>query len=156
MEKTLKVVTPYVLSDEPCYGLFEGSMQVPQWNGATEERWIQDVVVIRNDRKAHYITDFGPANEFEHITPMMIPSFGENTVAQLQDLAERNRHDDYWYKRSQEMMASSTLIADHIRQVEEQHELIRNRSHFGSIIAVQRNGYSHLNVERMIRAKRRA
>ena len=69
--------------------------------------------MIRGDAPAGWRQDFGPAEDFEDtVTPLLIPSFGENTVAELQARAERNRHDDYWMKRAQEMRESSTLMQD--------------------------------------------
>jgi hypothetical protein len=133
----MKIVTQYVLPDEPCHGLFEGPRNIPKKG----QRWVQAVYVIRDDAIAEYLEDLGPAEDYARIQPMMIPSFGENTVAQLQEFAVKNRHDEYWTNRVDEMLAESTLIEDHLRQLEVNREVIRNRSHFGPGIAAQRNGY---------------
>lgn len=133
----MKLITDYILKDEPCYGLIEGA--VPTVMG---ERWVQGVEVIRDDRVYHYYTDFGPASDFSRVQPLYIPSLGDDTVAQLQELAEKNRHDDYWAKRADEMLASSTLKEDHIRQRWEIYALMNNRSVFGPAVTVQRNGFS--------------
>ena len=150
----MTLTTDFVYPDEPCYGLFEGPLMRTVGKGQ-DYRWCQVVRVIRGDRKAEYLTDMGPAENFELVTPVMMPSFGENTVAQLQDRADRNRHDTYWQERAKQQQAESTLIADHIRQFEQIHEVIRNRSIFGPAVTVQRNGYSHITSERNLMARKR-
>lgn len=147
----MSIVTDFVRPDEPCYGLYEGNlMRGGQW------RWCQVVRVIRGDEKAEYLKDMGPAELFEFVTPMMMPSFGENTVAQLQDYADKNRQDTYWQKRVAEMQAESTLIEDHIRQFEQIQQIIRNRTVSGPRGTTQRNGYSHVTAERRMLEHKRA
>ncbi|KKL20196.1 hypothetical protein LCGC14_2457890 [marine sediment metagenome] len=133
----MHIVTQSISKDEPCHGLYDGPRNIPRKG----HRWVQAVYVIRDDAIAEYLEDIGPASDYARIQPMMIPSFGENTVAQLQEFALKNRHDEYWAKRVDEMLAESTLIEDHLRQFEVDREVIRNRSHFGPGIAAQRNGY---------------
>lgn len=143
----MKLITDYVLPDEPCWGLVEGACLVPNLLG-TQERWLQDIKVIRGDRIHHHVIDLGPAEDFERVQPMMMPSFGENTVAQLQEFAERNRHDDYWARYTDELLESSTLIQDHLNQREALREVVRNRSVFGPSITRQRNEYPRAQVWR--------
>ena len=131
----MKIVTSYVTRDEPCWGLYDGPRQVPKLG----HRWVQAVYVIRGDAVAEYLADIGPTEDYERIQPMMIPSFGENTVGQLQEFAAKNREDEYWANRSDEILAGSTLIKDHIDQEFEKQELRRMRSHFGPLTSVQRN-----------------
>lgn len=114
---------------------------MPAPEGGTAWRWVNAVYVVRDDAIAEYAEDLGPAEDFGRIQPIMIPSFGENSVAQLQELAEKNRHDDYWAKRVDEQLAESTLVQDHLRQIEMNRELIHNRSRFGYGGMTQRNGY---------------
>ncbi len=97
------------------------------------------VYVIRDDAIAEYAMDIGPAEDYERITPMIIPSFGENTVAQLQEFAAKNREDEYWANRVDEMLAESTLIKDHIDQLFRDEKLRKMSSHFGPLVSVQRN-----------------
>lgn len=149
-----QLVTDYVSPNEPCYGLYEGALMRNVGKGQ-DWRWCQVVRVIRGDEKAEYVWDMGPQEFFSRITPIMIPSFGENSVAQLQDLADRNREDTYWQTRAAEMQAENTLIPDMIRQVEQIHEVIRNRSSFGPAVKVQRDGYSHITTERNYMARKR-
>ena len=140
----LKIVTAMVHPDEPCHGLREGE------RGG---RWIQAVYIVRGDAIAEWTKDYGPAEDFENIQQIIIPSFGENTVAQLQEWAEKNRHDDYWSRRRAEMLSESTLIADVLRQDEERKEQIRNRSVFGPHFKRERNLYSQERTKRIIKEK---
>lgn len=150
----MKIVAERVIDTEPCWGLYEGPAMVPVLGGASDWRWVQDVTVIRSDRKAHHVTDLGAPEDFEYVTPIMIPSFGENTVQELQYLAEQNRQDHYWQKRAEEMLSESTMIRDVINQEEEIHQVIRNRSILGPSYTIQRNGYPTEATERKLRAKR--
>lgn len=150
----MKIVAETVLPTEKCWGLYEGPALIPLPDGSTDHHWVQDVTVIRGDHKAHFVTDFGPASKFEYVTPIMIPGFGDDTVQEVQYLAEQNRHDFYWQKRAEEMLSESTLIRDVIRQEEEIHQINHNRSMFGADFKKQRNGYSQVSMERRLREKR--
>jgi hypothetical protein len=120
-------------------------MKAGQW------RWCQVVRVIRDDEKAEYIKDFGPAELFETVTPMMMPSFGENTVAELQDYADKNRVDTYWQTRAKQIQSESTLIKDHIEQYEKIQAIIRNRTVSGPKGTTQRNGWDQTRTQRRAR-----
>lgn len=150
-----KITTDFVHPDEPCYGGFEGPMMLSFPDGSQDWRWCQVIRVIRGDEKAEYLKDMGDSDDFELVTPIMIPSFGENTVGQILDKLERNREDTYWQTRAKEMQAESTLIEDHIRQWEQIHEVIQNRSVFGPGGHLQRNGYSKTTLERQLMARKR-
>lgn len=127
--------------DEKCWGGYSGPLM--RQNGVAQEwRYCQVVRVIRGDEKAEYITDLGPAALFEHIPPHMVASVGTDSVGQVLEMLERHRHDPYWQKRTEEMLAESTLIEEAIRQNEQMHEAIHNRSSFGPMVKVQRNNYS--------------
>ena len=128
----MKIIAVSVHPDEPCYSLQEGPR-----NG----RWVQRVYVVRGDAIAEWSKDYGPVANFKDATEVIYPSFGENSVGQLQELAERDRHSDKWARRRREMQAESTLISDILRQEEMLLEVRRNRSHFGSGTSVQRNGF---------------
>ena len=125
----MKVVTQRVHPDEPAYGLYEG----PKGG-----RWVQRVFVLRGDRIAKFETDFGPASDFPDASEIIYASYGDDSVGQLQELAERDRHSDKWAKRRREMQAESTLIKDILEAEEALLEARRNRSHFGPGISVQR------------------
>lgn len=141
----MKIVTLSVHPDEECWGLREGPRR---------GRWIQAVYVIRGDAVAEWTKDFGPAKDFKNATEVIYPSFGENSVGQLQELAERDRYSDKWAKRGKEQLAESTLIADILRQEEVLLEVTRNRSHFGSGVSVQRNDFPREAVTRKYKEKR--
>jgi hypothetical protein len=106
------------------------------------------VFVVRGDRKAKFETDFGPVADWPDATEIIYASYGDDSVGQLQELAERDRHSDKWAKRRKEMQAESTLIADILRQEEEMMEVRRNRSHFGPGITIQRIDFPREAVER--------
>lgn len=120
----MKIETQWVHPDEPCYGLREEPRLIPVGKGQSW-RWVQTVFVVRGDAIAAHTTDFGPAESYARITPLMMPSFGTDTVAQLREHAEKNRHDTYWQDRAAEQLENSTLIEDHIRQIEQKKELVR-------------------------------
>ena len=125
----MKIIAVSVHPDEPCYSLQEGPR-----NG----RWVQRVYVVRGDAIAEWSKDYGPVKNFKDATEVIYPSFGENSVGQLQELAERDRHSDKWAKRRKEMQSESTLIKDILRQEEILMEVKRNRSQFGPLTSVQR------------------
>ena len=136
----MKIITLFIHPDERAFGLREGPRK---------GRWVERVYVERADRRAEWSFDHGPVENFEDITEIMVPSDGCDTVAQLRDMAERNRHDFKWANRRREMLAESTLIADILRQEEELYHIVRNRSSFGPDISTQRNGYPRrANVRR--------
>ncbi|KKK94026.1 hypothetical protein LCGC14_2687000 [marine sediment metagenome] len=128
----VSVIAHRVLKDEPCWGLAEAIE-----NG----RIIQKLWVIRGDRKARYTTDFGPASDYPDFTPIIYASVGDDTVAQLQECAERDRHDNKWAKRRRELQSESTLIADILRQEERKIQERQNRSVFGPLQSTQRTDY---------------
>lgn len=101
---------------------------MPGPHGSMRRRWVQTVFVVRGDTIAAHTTDYGPAENFKNVTPLMMPSFGDDTVAQLREHADRNRLDTYWQQRAQEQLAESTLIRDHLDQLESGREYAR-RNH---------------------------
>lgn len=137
----MKALTTYVLPNEVCWGLTEAPMVVPQVDGSTVERWIQDIVVVRNDERLHFITDFGDPDEYEMITPIILQGDGETTVAEMQYEAERNRNDTYWQTRAREQLEASTLLMDIVEQRARYHEYIHNRTVSGPAVFTQRNVY---------------
>ena len=128
----MHVVADRIYPDEPCYGLQEGPVH---------GRWVQKLWVIRGDRKAKYETDFGPASNWPDATPFVYMSVGDDTVAELQHLAEMDRRDDKWAKHRRELQAESTLIADILRQEEAKIQGRQNRSVIGPVITAQRNDF---------------
>ena len=129
---------------------------MPQPDGSRTWRLVQAVYVIRGDAIAEYLIDYGPEEEFPNHTAMLIPSFGENSVAQLQELAERDRTSDRWAKYRQELKEASTMHADIFRQMQENSEQIACRSVFGPAVTVQRGGYSRERTARIIKERTHA
>lgn len=148
-ENRVKYPTLFLLPDEPCYGLAEMPRMV-----AGRWRWVQAVYVVRDDTIAEWTADYGPAEHFARIQPIILPSpDGCNTVAQLQEHADKNRVDDYWAKRADELSAESTLIKDHLDQFEQDRLEMRNRSVFGPAVSVQRFQYSQERTRRLIKER---
>ena len=128
----MHIVTDRIHNAEPCMGLHQRMR-----NG----RLVEQIFVVRGDAIAKFETDYGPASDFPNFTETVYPSFGENSVGQLQELAERDRYNDKWARRRREMQAESTLIPDILRQEEILLQVRRNRSHFGPGVSVQRNDF---------------
>ncbi len=142
----MKIVTDYVHPDEPAYGLYEGPRRIPRIG----DRWVNCVYVVRGDAIAEYCTDLGAAEDFERIQTIKMPSPGGcNTVGQLQEHAEKNRFDTYWADRVDEQLSESTLIEDHLRQLEVNRAIIANRSMFTPTGGHQRNGYARKAVREL-------
>lgn len=91
---------------------------MPQPDGTHQSRWVQTVFVVRGDAIAAHTTDYGPAENFAKVTPLFMWSPGDcDTVAQLREHAEKNRHDTYWHDRAEAQRAESTLLTDHVEQI---------------------------------------
>lgn len=114
----MKIVTDWVHADEPCHGLREEPRLMQLADGSQAWRWVQTVFVIRGDAIASHAVDLGPVEDFKDVVTLMMPSFGENTVAQLREHADKNRSDTYWSQRARVLQGESTLIKDHIEQIE--------------------------------------
>ncbi len=138
----MHIIATHVMKDEPCWGL---------WEGPKNGRWIQRVFVVRGDAIAKFETDYGPMTKWPDAVEIMYPSFGENSVAQLRELAERDRHSDKWAKRGRERLAESTLIQDILRHEEALIDVKANRSHFGPGISVERNDFPREAANRKLR-----
>ena len=150
----MHIVTDKLHPDEPCWGYFTGPKQMPGYSEDDNPRMVEQVFVIRGDAIAKYERDFGPADSYIYVPPMMIPSWGENPVALLQDLGERHRNDDRWARRIVELKEGSTLFADVIRQEEQRSYLINNRTVVGPYQTTQCNGWSRTRAWRNYRDER--
>lgn len=142
----MHIVTNYLDPHEPCYGLWEGYEHAPipgAANGATGWRWLQKVWVVRDDTIAKYVTDLGPAEDYEgRITPIILPCSGEEEVAAMQWWAEKNRHDTYWQTRAKAQLEESRLVWELVEQQDKIQRIVRNRTSSGPYVTVQRNGYA--------------
>lgn len=135
----MHIITTNVHPNEPCEAIAEGRFLRQQPDGSTQWRWMQYVWVYRDDTIAKWERDLGPAENFDTATPFRCQSFGEDSVAEMQDMAENSRRDDYWHKRSIEMQEASTLLPDIVRQQEILYAIAKNRSTFGPYQSAQRN-----------------
>lgn len=140
----LAVVAQEVHPDEKAWDMFCGPR-----NG----RWVTVVRVVRADRLAEHVIDHGPEEEFSRIPPLYMPSMLEERVGLLLAYAEAHRYDLRWWKRTQELKESSTLIQDVINQEWERHLRIQNKSTFGPHQTVQRNGYNRTETRRRFKDK---
>ena len=150
----MKIITQIVHPNEPCYGLVEQPMMCPRPDDSRQWRWVQSIRVIRGDAIAYYETDLGPAGNFEDVPPLFVPSFGDDSVAALQELAQAHRQDDRWAKRKAEIQAESTFIRDVLREQEELLEVKSNRSHFGPKHKAERDGFPAQTVTRKLKEQR--
>ena len=149
----MHIVTDRVVPDEPCHGLAEGPLAMPYPEGpGVRQRWVQRVFVIRDDAIAKYLWDIGPVEDYEDtVMPILMPSFGENTVAELQAHAEKNRHETKYMDRRREMMAESTLVQDAVAEVERRYLAKSNRSIIGPHLRVQRGAWPDQTAVRALR-----
>ena len=125
-------------ANEPCFG-----MQV--WEAA--DGFCTRLIVLQNDLPVGIVIHHGPSEEYSgKIPPLLVAD--ETSVGAMMAESERHRQDLKWWKRAEEMRASSTLIADVIRQDEQARLAIKNRSVFGPHQTTQRNGHNHVQVQR--------
>lgn len=129
----MKIPTLWVSPDEPCEMYFCGPK-----NG----RMVEQVFVYRDDAIACWERDFGSAEDWPYVPPMMVPCMGEEKVGPMQDMGERHRYDDRWRKQIERYRAESTLMRDVLEQDLQRTEIVRNRSQFGPYINAQRNDWS--------------
>ena len=151
----MKIITATAHPDEPCFGMVCGKRLVHSPDGSQQYHWVERYYVVRGDAIAEYSEDFGPAENFKEIPELQMPSFGNDSVGQLRDFADRHRQDLRWAKRLQERKGESTLMKDMVQQFEEGHELIANRSVIGPHRTIQRNGYDRNIVKRKQRERRK-
>ena len=136
----LTVIAQEIHPDEPCYGLSEMTLTGRDGKGLSR---YQLVYVIRNDREVPFVREIVGADL--KTPPLRIISMGDDTVAQLQFMAEENRRNRKLEERIKEMQESSTLVKDSI-ELAEQIKLIKdNKTTFGAgstAATVQRNGWN--------------
>lgn len=153
----MHIITTYLDKTEPCYGGWEGYEQAPipgGLNGATDWRWLQKIFVVRGDTISKFVTDLGPAEDYEErITPIIVPCNGEYDVSAIQYLLEQNRHDTYWQERAKAQLAESRLVWELVEQQDKLHRVIHNRTSSGPYVTVQRNGYAHEQTMRDFKAR---
>ncbi len=84
-----------------------------------------------------------------------MPSAGDDTVAELQYWAAKNRTDHYWHNVSEEMKSESTLMQDAAKEYLQIEEIRHNRSVFGPAQTTQRNDWDTRRNAEKVKAKRR-
>jgi hypothetical protein len=129
---------------EPCHGMQDYAHKCSKDCNRPchlKGKWVQRISVIRDGEKVWFQKVIGPASDYERVQPLLMPSFGENTVAEMQYWGEKNRNDTYWADRAEQMLGESTLIQDHINQLEQTTMVRKNRSVFGPHQSTQRTGY---------------
>lgn len=101
----------------------------------------QIIMVNRDGTLCEHWTDMGPSKNFT-ANEFVFPLMWEHSVEEALDMAEDKRNSDRWKRFLEEKAGESTLIQDAIKQVEERHRIINNRSSFGPGVSKQRNGFS--------------
>jgi hypothetical protein len=134
----LVVAASVIRKDEPAFWLDE--MNRTGTAGQGMRRW-QEICVIRNDRRAVWSDDLGPAGNFTS-PPFSIPALLEHTVAELQDMADNLRDSDVNNTRLAELQQESeedkALIIQAIDQAQENALMLHRKSVNGPAITVQR------------------
>ncbi len=149
----ISIVTDYVHPDEPCHGLAEGVLQMPHGAGF-RRRWVQRVFVVRGDAIAKYTLDLGPAEDWEgRALPQVIYSAGLDTVAEMQESAERDRNRGALMQFVQQQREESTLIEDSLAGLEQQHLAKSNRTIIGPHVFSQRGDYPGQFARRELRSR---
>ena len=147
------IITDYVLPDEGCWGLAEGPMHMPHGAGF-QRRWVQRIFVIRGDAIAKYTLDLGSADDWEErALPQVIYSAGTDTVAEVQESAERDRNEGKLMQFVKQQREGSTLIEDSLAGLEQQHLAKSNRTIIGPHVFAQRGDYPGEHVRRILRGK---
>lgn len=101
---------------------------------------------------AAFWTDLGPASDFlmdedgeKYLAPPYLqPVLLEHTVGECIYMAEHARMDDFAAKLLHTQVKESTLFEQYRRLIEEDMNLVKNRSSFGPYARVERNGYSRV------------
>ena len=117
-------------------------------------RWVQRVFVIRGDALAKHEIDLGPAEEWEGVaSPLLMPSFGDDTVAQLQEHAEVTRNESKYLQLIRQYQEESTLVEDSLAGLEQQLLAKRNTTTIGPHVFAQRGDYPGQFARRELRSR---
>ena len=124
------VVTTEIHPDEPCYGLAEMTLLD---SAGKERRRYQMVYVSRGDVITPYVRDVTSVVGGDlSVPPLRIPSFGDDTVGQLWDLADHYRRNKDLETKLKERAESSTLLADTLEVSQQIKKIKANQTTFGS------------------------
>jgi hypothetical protein len=137
----LRNQTPYVTADEKAMGLVEVELLTPDNKGVHR---YQIIYVVRNDQQSPYVTDLGDRLLYPN-PPLNILSYMEHSVAELQEMATEARERSSVTKRLAELTEASRtdkhIIKEFLEQKERNWKVIRNQSHYGPTVTVQRTGF---------------
>lgn len=151
----MQIITDHIWPDEGCWGLAEGPLTMPHGEGF-QRRWVQRVFVVRGDAIAKYTVDLGSAEYWEErALPQVIAGFGEDTVAELQEWAERDRNKGRLWQFVQEQRENSTLIEDSIAGLEQELLAKRNHTTIGPHVFSQRGDYPGQHARRVLRGRQK-
>lgn len=148
--RLLYPVTGVVLSvhpNDPVMAVQEGYALGP---GGTEDHRYQVLFMPKGNVVSAFWRDLGLASEYRMdvdgesyaAPPYHQIVLMEHSVAECQHMAEQGRMDDFAIKLLHEQVNESDLFAKYQMLIEQDMNLVRNRSSFGQYVSVQRNGYS--------------
>ena len=133
--------TEFLLPDEKVLGLQEVELLTDDYK-ATHR--YQIMYVVRNDKPAKYVTDLGNIIAFPN-PPLNIIVNMEHTAAEVLDMATDARGRSSVTKRlaelSEESVKDKNIIKEFLEQKERNAKIIRNKSHYGPTVKIQRVGY---------------
>ena len=127
----------------------------PSSDGTGDHRYQAMLMPHGNDIAAFW-TDLGPATDFlmdggdgqkYQAPPYLQPVLLEHTVGECRHMAELGRMDDYAAKLLHTQVNESDLFARYAMLIEQDMNLVRNRSTFGRYQRIERNGYSRYGAQ---------
>jgi len=133
--------------DEPVLYMQENYAAGP--GGIGEHRYLVMYIAVADIPMAFW-TDLGPLENFKLkidddeyvIQPFNQLVVSEHSVSECLHMAEQARDDTWPLELLHNQVHNSTLFEDYRRMIEEDLELVKNRSVFGPDVRVQRNEYS--------------
>ena len=133
----LVVIAREIQPDEPCWGLAEMVL-----NKAVSGRQRYQLIYVNRDDKI--VPFVRPLQGNLKVPTLRIPSFGDDTVGELMDLADEFRDNHNLSELLKEKKESSTLINDVIALSEMVQRIKANKTVFGvgqTTATRQRNGF---------------
>lgn len=108
------------------------------------------MAVVRQDALSGFWTDLGLRTDYDsehegetyHQPEYQQPILLEHNVGECLEMAEQGRNEEFATKRLHEQVMSTDMRARYQQVVEQDMNLIKNRSSFGPYVRIERNGYS--------------
>ena len=151
-----KVLGPTAVVDEnePALNLQEG--YAVNREGQDHRYQVVTVAALSGQALAAFWWDLGPSEDFTltiddetyPLNPYHQWAEWEHSVAELRFAADMTRDDDFGAQLLHEQVQSSRIIERYWELLEEDKQLVTNRSTFGPGGSIQRNGYSHAGARR--------